>query len=89
MNILSEIYQYLDDLFDENTDADTLFASGYLRGLISLSATDFGDEQQIISPALIQMVTAKLSQTKTELSPQDFTIVHNFWLILQSKLAVF
>ena len=85
---LSELYQYLDSLFDQDVSSDTLFASGYLRGFISLSATDFGDEQQLISSALIQTITEKLAQAKTELSPQDFTIVSNFWLTLQTKLAI-
>jgi len=83
LNTLSELYLYLDSLFEQDIDSDTLFASSYLRGLISLSATDFGDEKQLISTPLIDMVSIKLSQTKTELSPQDNVIVQNFWLDLQ------
>ena len=34
-----KLYAYLDSLFDQDVDSDTLFASGYLRGVISLAAT--------------------------------------------------
>lgn len=80
-------YQYLDGLFELDTDSDTLFASGYLRGFISLVATDFGDENQPISIALIKGVSEKISQAKAELSPQDYAIVSNFWLLAQKYIA--
>ena len=83
---VNELYLYLDSLFEQDVDSDTLFASGYLRGFISLSATDFGDEQQLISAALIKIISEKLSQAKTELSPQDNAIVQNFWLDLQQAM---
>ena len=83
---LNDIYQYLDDLFEQDVDGDTLFASGYLRGFISLSATSFGDEQQLISSPLITLISDKLTQAKTELSPQDHAIVQNFWLALQDAM---
>ena len=86
INTLSDLYQYLDRLFDQDIDSDTLFASGYLRGFISLSATSFGDEQQLISAPLIETISAKLAQAKTELSPQDNVIVQNFWLDLQQAM---
>jgi len=80
---VAELYQYLDNLFDQDVDSNTLFASGYLRGFISLSATEFGDEQQAIGPALLVAISEQLSQAKAELSPQDHVIVQNFWLALQ------
>ncbi len=80
---VAELYQYLDNLFDQDVDSNTLFASGYLRGFISLSATEFGDEQQTICPALLVAISEQLSQAKAELSPQDNVIVQNFWLALQ------
>jgi hypothetical protein len=83
---LDELYTYLDNLFDQKVDSDTLFASGYLRGFISLSATSFGDDTQKISAGLIGTITEKLSQAKTELSPQDNVIVQNFWLGLQGLM---
>jgi len=84
---VAELYQYLDDLFDQDVDSDTLFASGYLRGFISLSATDFGDEQQLISTALIDSISNKLVQAKAELSPQDHLIVQNVWLRIQAMFC--
>ncbi len=77
------LYLYLDNLFDQDVDADTLFASGYLRGFVSLVATNFGDEKQIITSTLVESITAKLKTAKTELTPQDSVIVDNFWLKLQ------
>jgi len=85
---VADLYQHLDNLFDQHLDADTLFASGYLRGVISLCATPFGDEQQLISTPLINSVSAKLVQTKTELSPQDNVIIQNFWLSLQQLIRI-
>jgi len=87
VNTVADIYQYLDDLFDRDVDADTLFAGGYLRGFISLSATDFGDEHQTISDALLNEISAKLQQAKSELSPQDHVIVNNFWLTMQNEFS--
>lgn len=84
---VNELYLYLDNLFEQDVDSDTLFASGYLRGFISLAATDFGDEQQLISTGLIKLISEKLSQAKTELSPQDNAIVQNFWLDLQQAMV--
>jgi len=82
---VSDIYQYFDDLFEQDVDADTLFASGYVRGFIALVATDFGSEEQLISDELLKGVSTKLLNAKKELSPQDFAIVNNFWLALQSE----
>ena len=84
----ADLYQFLDGLFDQDSDSDTLFAGGYLRGISSLVATDFGDENQKLSAPLIENITDKLNQAKSELSPQDFAIVNNFWLTVQSKVAV-
>ena len=83
LNTLSDLYRHLDHLFEQDVASDILFASGYLRGFISLSATRFGDEQQLISMPLIELISKKLAQAKTELSPQDNVIVQNFWLTLQ------
>lgn len=88
LSTAADLYQYLDDLFEQDTDSDTLFAGGYLRGISSLVATDFGDEDQIISIELITAITDKINLAKTELSPQDFAIVNNFWLAVQSHISV-
>jgi hypothetical protein len=80
---VADFYDYLDALFDLESDSDTLFAGGYLRGFISLVATEFGDESQLISQALLLGVSDKVTQAKTELSPQDHAIVTNFWIQIQ------
>jgi len=87
LTTLEQLYQYLDSLFEQDIDGDTLFASGYLRGFIALAATDFGDEQQVLTAELIQEVSDKITAAKAELSPQDSVIVSNFWLNLQERLA--
>lgn len=87
LNTVADLYQYLDSLFDQEVNSDTLFASGYLRGFISISATEFGDEQQIISPSLVAAVADNLRKGKTELNPQDQQVVQNFWSSL-NKLFV-
>lgn len=85
---LNEVYQYFDSLFEQDIDSDTLFASGYLRGFISLAATDFGDEEQLISNELIKAITDNLMRAKSELSPKDNVIVQNFWLKLQEAILI-
>jgi len=87
LTIVADLYQYLDNLFEQDTDSDTLFSGGYLRGLFSLVATDFGDENQKLSSELLESVTIKLSESKAELSPQDYVIVTNFWLLVQGKVT--
>jgi hypothetical protein len=86
MITVADIYQYLDDLFDKDVDSDALFAGSYLRGFISLSATDFGDEQQLISAALLNVITENLQQAKSELNPQDYQVVQNFWISLTEMI---
>lgn len=86
MKNLASLYQYLDSLFDKNVDDDTLFASSYIRGFLSLSAADFGDDQQNISAELLDTVSKHISKAKSELSPQDAAIVSNFWLTMQQEV---
>lgn len=83
INTINDLYDHLDSLFEQDVDSDTLFASGYLRGFISLASASSGDEQQVISAALINNITEKLADAKTELNPQDNAIVQNYWLTLQ------
>lgn len=86
LNTVADVYQHLDGLFDQDIDSDTLFASGYLRGLFSSAVSQFSDEKQELSTEIIQTVTEKLANAKTELSPQDNAIVQNFWLALQQDM---
>jgi YfcL protein len=76
---LTDLYDYFDHLFDQDTSADTLFASSYVRGFIAVAAVDFGDDSQVLSLSLYQMVSDNIQQAKTELSPQDSAIVAKFW----------
>lgn len=83
LSTISDLYHYLDSLFDQDVDSDTLFASGYLRGFISLATTENGDEQQEITMSFVDTISTKLTAAKTELTPQDNVIVQNFWSNLQ------
>ena len=85
-NSLTELYQHFDQLVDIDADADTLFASSYIRGFIALVASETGGEAQPLSVQLASNVTAQLGQAKAELSPQDQAIVGNYW---QSLLPCF
>lgn len=78
------LYQYFDELVFNDADADILFASSYIKGFIALEAVDFGDESQALSAALADKVSISLTENKTELTPQDQTIVNNYWLSLQA-----
>ena len=80
---LAALYLFLDNLFDQQISDDQLFASSYLRGFISLSACQFGDESQQLSPALATSIDEKLVTARTELSPQDRKIVQDTWLELK------
>jgi len=76
---LTALYQHLDDLVCQDVCADELFASSYLRGFISLSASDFGDESQSLTSALADAISEKVIEARTELSPTDRAIVNNYW----------
>lgn len=83
---VADLYQYFDNLFDQDIDSDTLFASSYVRGLFSSAVSPTLGEQQEISAELIQSVTDKLVAVKNELNPQDNAIVQNYWLLLQQSM---
>ena len=80
---IAALYQYLDNLFDQENTDDQLFASSYLRGFISISVSEFGDESQVPSKALAASIDEKLLAARTELSPQDRQIVQDYWLALK------
>ena len=83
---LVELYQYFDELVEQEVDSDVLFSSSYIRGFIALVSSQFGDENQSLSAELIECVSKELSNAKTELTPQDSAIVNNYWLSLQNNL---
>jgi hypothetical protein len=83
---LVELYQYFDELVEQEADSDILFASSYIRGFIALVSSEFGDENQLLTIQLFECVSEGLSKAKTELTPQDSVIVNNYWLSLQNNL---
>ena len=84
--MLAILYHYFDSLFDDG-DADTLFASSYIRGILSLAAASYGDDEQLLSMALANDVTEKLKESKSELTPQDQHIVNTFWQQLLPRFS--
>lgn len=76
---LTALYQYFDELVENDADSDVLFASSYIRGFISLAASEFGGEEQALTSVLAESIDEKLHQARTELSPQDKAIVKEFW----------
>lgn len=90
MNIknLSELYHFFDQLAEQDASSDDLFASSYIRGFIALSASEFGDETQQISTALIEHVSANMQASRAELSPNDREIVKTYWQTLVTRLKV-
>lgn len=84
INKLAELYQYLDDLVCQDVSSDELFASSYLRGFISLAASEFGDESQLLVQPLAEDISKRVDEAKTELTPADRVIVNNYWQQLKS-----
>jgi len=81
---LTALYQYLDDLVCKDVSVDDFFASSYLRGFISLSASEFGDESQSLTAKLAEVISEKVTAARTELSPADRIIVNNYWQALKA-----
>jgi hypothetical protein len=84
---IADLYLFLDSIFDQENSDDQLFASSYLRGFISISVIEFGDESQALSPELATSIDAKLQAARTELSPQDRQIVQDYWLDLKEAFV--
>lgn len=83
-NNLEGLYQYFDQLVEQESHADILFASSYLRGFITLAASEFGDDQQPLTQLLAEQVSEQLLQARTELTPADRTIVNDYWQELKT-----
>ena len=81
---LAELYAHLDDLVCQDVSSDDLFASSYLRGFISLAASQFGDESQPLAKTLAEDIAKRVEEAKTELTPADRVIVNNYWQTLQT-----
>jgi hypothetical protein len=84
---IAELYLFLDSLFDQDNSDDQLFASSYLRGFISISVIEFGDESQALSPEIAASIDEKLQAARTELSPQDRQIVQDYWSELKQAFV--
>ncbi len=69
----------------ETASEDELFAGGYLRGHISLSAA--ACEQEGINDIALfkEKVDNSLEKAKSELSPADRIIVNDLWLSLKNS----
>lgn len=76
---LTALYHYFDSLAEQDADSDILFATSYIRGFISLAASEYGSEEQALSLQLANDITEKLHEARTELSPQDKVIVNQYW----------
>jgi len=76
---LAALYQYFDDLVTQDVDADVLFASSYVRGFVSLAASEYGDESQQLTACLAKNIGEKIESARTELSPQDREVIQLYW----------
>ncbi len=85
MKSVAQLYQILDELVCQDTSADDLFASSYIRGFLALSAAEFGDETQSLSKNLADSIEMKILAAKMELTPQDQLIVNQYWLDLKTN----
>ncbi|WP_441002340.1 YfcL family protein [Pseudocolwellia agarivorans] len=84
---LNQLYQHFDDLCLKENNDDELFASSYIRGFIALSASKFGDETQALSAEFANDISAKLTDSRSELTPQDQQIVSNYWAELKTHFT--
>ncbi len=58
---------------------DELFAGGYLRGHLSLSAADCEDSGIESLELFLRQVSESLQAAKAELSPSDYDLVQTMW----------
>lgn len=65
---------------------DELFAGGYLRGHISLSAADCEAEGVQEVAEFKQRIQGSLEQARNELTPADQVIVADMWQSLSIKM---
>ncbi|MDD1792406.1 YfcL family protein [Enterovibrio makurazakiensis] len=78
------------DLIDamvETASDDELFASGYLRGHISLAAADCEQDGIDCIDMLKQRVDGSLKDNANELTPADQVLVANLWSNLQTQAS--
>ncbi|MBR9874277.1 MAG: YfcL family protein [Vibrionaceae bacterium] len=86
--MIIEFEEKLLELIDarvETASDDELFAGGYLRGHISLSAASCEDEGINDIEELKARIANSLEEARTELSPSDRIIVNDLWQELQAQ----
>lgn len=69
----------------ETASDDELFAGGYLRGHISLSAASCEEEGINDLDLLKARIENSINEARTELSPSDLSIVNDLWQELQAQ----
>ncbi|MCF7481110.1 YfcL family protein [Vibrio sp. J1-1] len=86
--MIIEFEEKLLELIDarvETASDDELFAGGYLRGHISLSAASCEDKGINDIEELKARIANSLEEARTELSPSDRIIVNDLWQELQAQ----
>ncbi|ANU35824.1 YfcL family protein [Vibrio scophthalmi] len=85
--MIIEFEEKLLTLIDERiatASDDELFAGGYLRGHISLSAATCEEEGVNDVDELKNRIVASLDQARAELTPADRIVVNDLWLELSN-----
>jgi hypothetical protein len=91
MNMIQQYEEKLSCLIDqmvETASDDELFAGGYLRGHISLSAAECELNGIASIDVMKEAVNTSLAQAQSELTPADQLIVKDMWLQLQARTSV-
>ncbi|EGR2270369.1 YfcL family protein [Vibrio parahaemolyticus] len=86
--MIIEFEEKLLELIDariENASDDELFAGGYLRGHISLSAASCEEDGINDVEELKSRIANSLEEARAELTPADRVIVRDLWQELQSQ----
>ncbi|MEF2522977.1 YfcL family protein [Vibrio mimicus] len=86
--MIIEFEEKLLELIDaqvENASTDELFAGGYLRGHISLSAAQCEEEGVTKLDTFKQRIEESLEAARSELSPADRAIVAQLWQQLAAQ----
>ncbi|MGR5131511.1 YfcL family protein [Vibrio alfacsensis] len=86
--MIIEFEEKLLELIDariETASDDELFAGGYLRGHISLSAASCEDEGINDVTELKSRIENSLEEARSELTPADRIIVNDLWQELQAQ----
>ncbi|MBV1838992.1 YfcL family protein [Photobacterium ganghwense] len=73
-----KLLSLIDEMVETASD-DELFAGGYIRGHISLSAAQCEQEEQFSVDAMNTKVDESIATAQSELSPVDQVIVKQMW----------